>query len=147
MARAAKITTKPKKKTIRATRRGVNRFALAPTDDWNKTKHYVHYEIESKEWGEKIREYIRKTYDQKTLSAVNRLPEWKVNNHSHWACAAFLLEVNPEIVPESYKSGIVKWIEGLVKEGKAVAAEKNLEESVKKKTYTPTIQERIKEQV
>ena len=147
MARASKIATKPKKKTVRATRRGVNRFALAPIEDWNKTKHYVHYEIESKEWGEKVRDYIRKNYDRKILSSINRLPEWRVNNYSHWACTAFLLEANPEIVPEAYKTGIVKWVEGLAQEGQAIAAEKQQEETAKKNVYTPTIQERIREQV
>jgi hypothetical protein len=147
MARASKIATKPKKKTVRVTRRGVNRFALAPIEDWNKTKHYVHYEIESKEWGEKVRDYIRKNYDRKILSSINRLPEWRVNNYSHWACTAFLLEANPEIVHEAYKTGIVKWVEGLAQEGQALAAEKQQEETAKKNVYTPTIQERIREQV
>lgn len=146
MARAAKVATKPKKKTVRAVRRGVNRFALAPTDDWNKAKHYVHYEIESKEWGTKIKDYIRNNYDRKTVAAINKLPDWKTNNYSHWACAAFLLEANPEIVPDVYKTGIVKWVEQLALEGAALAEEKSAEEKVKKNTYTPTIQERIKEQ-
>jgi hypothetical protein len=147
MARASKIATKPKKKTVRATRRGVNRFALAPVEDWNKTKHFVHYEIESKEWGEKVRDYIRKNYDRKILSSINRLPEWRVNNYSHWACTAFLLEANPEVVPEAYKTGIVKWVEGLAQEGQAIATEKQVEETAKKNVYTPTIQDRINEQV
>lgn len=146
MARAAKVATKPKKKTVRAVRRGVNRFALAPTDDWNKAKHFVHYEIESKEWGDKVKDYIRNNYDRKTVAAINKLPDWKVNNYSHWACTAFLLEANPAVVPDAYKTGIVKWVEGLAAEGTLLVEEKAAEETVKKNVYTPTIQERIKEQ-
>lgn len=146
MARAAKVATKPKKKTVRAVRRGVNRFALAPTEDWNKAKHFVHYEIESKEWGTKVKEYIRDNYDSKTVAAINKLPDWKTNNYSHWATTAFLLQANPEIVPDTYKTGIVKWVEGLAAEGAAIVKEKAAEESVKKNVYVPSIQERIKEQ-
>lgn len=147
MARAAKIATKPKKKTVRAVRRGVNRFVLAPTNDWNKTKHYVHYDIESKEWGTKVKEYIKKNFDKKTIANISKLPDWKTGNYSHWACTAFLLEVNPDIVPESYRTGIVKWVEGLAKEGEAVAEQKKEEEAATpKNVYKPTIQERIFEQ-
>jgi hypothetical protein len=146
MARAAKVATKPKKKTVRAVRRGVNRFALAPTNDWNKAKHFVHYEIESKEWGTKVKEYIRDNYDRKTIAAINKLPDWKTNNYSHWATTAFLLESNPSIVPDAYKTGIVRWVEKLAAEGATLAKEKQEEESVKKNAYTPTIQERIAEQ-
>ena len=146
MARAAKVATKSKKKTVRSVRRGVNRFALAPTDNWNKAKHYVHYEIETKEWANKVKDYIRNNYDRKTVAAINKLPDWKTNNYSHWACTAFLLEANPEIVPEVYKTGIVKWVEQLALEGAALAEEKTAEEKAKKNTHTPTIQERIAEQ-
>lgn len=145
MAKAASISSKPKKKTVRATRRGVNRFALAPADNWNKTKHYVHYDIESKEWGTKVKDYIRKNYDKKIIAAINKLPDWKIGTFSHWACTAFLLETNPAIVPDSYKEGIVKWINKLADEGNAIVEEKKLEGP--KKTYTPTIQERINDQV
>jgi hypothetical protein len=146
MARAAKTPAKPKKKTVRATRRGVNRFALAPTNNWFKAKHFVHYEIESNEWGDKVKDYIRNNYDRKIVAAVNKLPDWKINNYSHWACTAFMLSANPDIVPDSYKTGIVKWVEQLAAEGAALAVEKQAEETAKKNVYVPTIQERIKEQ-
>jgi len=146
MARAAKVATKPKKKTVRTVRRGVNRFALAPTDNWNKAKHFVHYEIESKEWANKVKDYIRNNYDRKTVAAINKLPDWKTNNYSHWACTAFLLEVNPSVIPKAYKTGIVKWVEGLAEEGQKLAEEKTAEEKTKKNAHTPTIQERIAEQ-
>lgn len=145
MARAA---IKPrKKKTVRVSRRGVNRFALAPTDSWHKTKHFVHYEIENKEWGTKVKEYIKQNFDKSTLSNINKLPDWKTNNYSHWAAAAHLLEVNPDVVPDTYREGIVAWIHKLAEEGAAVAQAKKVEEKAKpKNVHTPTIQERIYEQ-
>jgi hypothetical protein len=146
MARAAKVATKPKKKTVRAVRRGVNRFALAPTEDWNKAKHFVHYEIESKEWGTRVKEYIKKNFDKTVVANINKLPDWKTGNYSHWATTAFMLDANPDIVPEAYRKGIDKWVLSLSEEGAVVAAEKKAEEKTKTNTYTPTIQERISEQ-
>ena len=145
MARAAKVATKPKKKTVRLTRR-LNGYALMPTDSWHKAKHFVHYEIESKDWLSKIQEYIKKHYDKKIVANINKLPDWKIGNKSHWAVTAALLEKEPTIVPEAYSNGIVKWVNELAEEGAALAEVKK-EETVKpKNVYVPTIQERITEQ-
>jgi hypothetical protein len=147
MARAAKIATKSKKKTVRLSRR-TNGYALMPTDTWFKAKHFVHYEIESKDWLSKIQDYIRNNFDKKTVADIFRLPEWKIGTYSHWAATAAMMEKNPEAVPNDYKTGIVKWITDLAKEGAVLAATKKAEEKAKpKNTYTPTIQERINEQV
>lgn len=147
MARAAKIATKSKKKTVRLSRR-TNGYALMPTDTWFKAKHFVHYEIESKDWLSKIQDYIRNNFDKKTVADIFRLPEWKIGTYSHWAATAAMMEKNPEAVPNDYKTGIVKWITDLAKEGAELAATKKAEEKAKpKNTYTPTIQERINEQV
>lgn len=147
MARAASLKPK-KKKTIRATRR-VHGFALMPTDSWQKAKHFVHYEIESKDWGTQVKDYIKTNFDRKILANINKLPDWKVSNSSHWATTAYLLKTNPELVPEDYKTGIVKWVNKLSDEGKALVQEKSEEDKTtpKKVVYVPTIQERIQMQV
>jgi hypothetical protein len=146
MARASKVATKPKKKTVRSVRRGTNRYALAPLTSWEGTKHYVHYEVESKEWLTKVKEYIKKNYDKTIAANINKLPDWKVGGGSHWACTAFLLEVKPELVPDVYREGIHKWILALSEEGAVVAEEKKAEEKSKANVYVPSIQERILEQ-
>lgn len=145
MARASKVATKPKKKTVRSARR-VSLYELMPTDSWFKAKHFVHYEIENKDWLVKVKDYIKKNYDKKTVANINRLPDWKIGGASHWAATVACLESAPEIVPEAYREGIVKWIKDLDKEGAEVVAEKKAEEKVKKNVYVPTIQERIHEQ-
>lgn len=142
----AKATTTRRKKTVRSVRRGTNRYALAPTDTWNKAKHYVHYEVESKDWLTKVKEHIKKHYDKTVVSNINKLLDWKVGGKSHWACTAFLLEANPEIVPDAYREGIDRWILELAEEGSVVAKEKQAEEKTKKNVYVPSIQERILEQ-
>jgi hypothetical protein len=142
----AKTLTARKKKTVRATRR-INGYALMPTDSWAKAKHFVHYEIESKDWLTKVKDYIKKNYDKKIVANINRLPDWKVGGGSHWAVTAALLDTAPEIVPEDYKTGIVRWVNKMAEEGAAVAEEKKEEAVAKpKNVYVPTIQERIAEQ-
>jgi hypothetical protein len=142
----AKTLTPRKKKTVRATRR-INGYALMPTNDWFKAKHFVHYDIESKDWLSKIKDYVKKNYDKKIVANVNRLPDWKIGGGSHWAATAALLETAPETVPEHYKTAIVKWVHKMADEGAAVVEEKKEEAATKSKNvYVPTIQERITEQ-
>jgi hypothetical protein len=142
----AKTLTPRKKKTVRATRR-INGYALMPTDNWDKAKHFVHYEIESKDWLVKVKDYIKKNYDKKIISNINRLPDWKIGGGSHWAATAALLESAPQIVPDTYKTGIVRWVNQLAEEGATVAEVKKEEETARpKNVHVPTIQERISEQ-
>ena len=148
MARANKAAAKPKKKTVRATRRGANLMPLMPLKGltWNKAKFYTHYEVESKEWLTTVKTYVKKHYDKNIVSSINKLPDWKVGGKSHWATTAHLLESNPGIVPLAYKEGIDKWILDLAAEGAVIAEEKKAEEKTKKNVYVPTIQERIRDQ-
>src|SRR6056300_169552 len=122
MARANKAAAKPKKKTVRAVRRGANMMPLMPSKGltWNKAKYYTHYEVESKEWLTTVKTYIKNNYDKKVVSAINKLPDWKVGGKSHWTCAAYLLDKEPQLVPEIYKTGIDKWIKELAEEGTVV---------------------------
>jgi len=148
MARASKVAAKPKKKTVRAVRRGSNMMPLMPMKGitWHKAQYYTHYEVESKEWLTTVKAYIKKHYDKKIVSAINKLPDWKVGGKSHWTCAAYLLDNNPDIVPETYRTGIDRWIKSLAEEGAAVVEEKKAEEKSKKNVYVPSIQERIRDQ-
>jgi hypothetical protein len=148
MARANKAAAKPKKKTVRATRRGANMMPLMPTKGltWNKAKYYTHYEVESKEWLTTVKTHIKNNYDKKIVSAINKLPDWKVGGKSHWTCAAYLLDNQPDLVPDLYQEGIKKWILELAEEGAALVEEKKAEEKTKKNVHVPSIQERITEQ-
>jgi hypothetical protein len=148
MAKANKAAAKPKKKTVRAVRRGANMMPLMPTKGltWNKAKYYTHYEVESKEWLTTVKTYIKNHYDKKVVSSINRLPDWKVGGKSHWTCAAYCLDNYPEIVPPAYSEGLNKWILELAEEGAALVEEKKAEEKTKKNVYVPSIQERITEQ-
>lgn len=145
MARAAsKAAAKPKKKTVRVARRA-SLYELMPTDNWHRAKHYVHYEIESKDWLVKVKDYIRNNHDKKTIANINKLPDWMLAGKSHWATTAAMLEQAPELVPEPYVTGIASWITKLNDAGAAIVVEKKKEETTKSNVYVPTIQERMRE--
>jgi hypothetical protein len=149
MARVNKAAAKPKKKTVRAVRRGANMLPLMPTKKltWHKAHYYTHYEVESKEWLTRVKLYIKNKYDKKIVSSINKLPDWKVGGKSHWACAAYLLENDmADLVPNGHITGLDKWILELAEEGAALVEEKKAEDKTKKNVYVPTIQERIRDQ-
>ena len=143
--RPSLIKAKASKKTVRAPRRGVNRFSLMPTDNWDKAKFFAHYDLERKDCGTKVKEYIKKNFPKDVLTKINRLPDWKLDMHSHWATAAHLLEVNPDLVPDSYKTGIVKWVEGLAAEGAELKAKKEETDGEEKPKKVVNIQEIMRE--
>jgi hypothetical protein len=149
MARVNKAAAKPKKKTVRAVRRGANMLPLMPTKNltWHKAHYYTHYEVESKEWLTRCKLYIKNKYDKKIVAAINKLPDWKVGGKSHWACAAYLIENDfSELVPKGHVTGLDKWILELAEEGAALVEEKKEVDKTKKNVYVPSIQERIAEQ-
>jgi hypothetical protein len=139
------IKAKSTKKTTRAPRRGVNRFSLMPTDNWDKARFFAHYDLERKDCGTKVKEYIKKNFDKDVLTKVNRLPDWKVDMYSHWAATAHLLEVNPNLVPDGYKTGLVKWVNELALEGAALTAKKEETEGEEKPKKVVNIQEIMRE--
>ena len=144
MARSAVLNPK-KKATVRATRR-LSGFALAPTDTFWKAKHFVHYEIESREWGAKVKEYVKRFLPKTDAAHINRLPEWKTANYSHWAITAHWLLINLA-PPTDYVNGFKRYLDGLIEEGKEVAKKDRAAESAAKSSApVPTIQERIADQ-
>jgi len=146
MARATKAAAKPKKKTVRLKRRA-SLWELMPTNKgWHGAHYYVHYEIESKDWLNVCKNYIKKKYDKKIVTAINKLPDWKVGGKSHYACAAYCEEHHPELIPDYYQGKFEKWVMQLAEEGAKVVEQKKVEEKAKKNVYVPSIQERIRDQ-
>ena len=143
--RPSLIKAKSSKKTTRAPRRGVNRFSLMPTDNWDKARFFAHYDLERKDCGTKVKEYIKKNFPKDALTKINRLPDWKIDMHSHWAATAHLLEVNPDLVPDGYKTGIVKWVENLILEGAELKAKKEEADGEEKPKKVVNIQEIMRE--
>ena len=145
MARAAKAAKVTKRKAPRRQRRG-SEWDMVPVDKgWHAAQYHIHYMIESKSWETKVREYIKKHYDKKTVAAINKLPAWKVGGKSHYATAAVFEEQRPDLIHESYVGRLDAWIKSLAEEGAKIVEEKKAEEKAKSKRYVPTIQERLEE--
>ena len=134
-----------RKKTARAKRRG-SPWELMPTKTWQGAHYFVHYEIESKDWLNVCKTYIKKKYDKKIVTAINKLPDWKVGGKSHYALAAYCEEHHPHLIPDHYVGKFDKWVMGLAEEGAKVVEQKKAEEKTKKNVYVPSIQERIRDQ-
>ena len=139
----AKTSTR-KKKTVRAVRRK-SAWELVPLTDWHGTHYHIHYLMESKEWLNQVKNYIKKNYDKETQQAINKLPDWKVGGKSHYATAAFIEENKPEILHPDYTGKLNEWVLSLAEEGQKIVEIKKAEESTKKVKYVPTIQERLME--
>ena len=140
----AKSATKSKKKQPRATRR-ISVWETVPLDNWHHAQYQIHYMMESKEWLNKVKDYIKQNYDKQTLAAINKLPDWKVGGKSHWATAVHYAQNAPENVHPDYVGKLDTWILSLAAEGKKIVDIKKAEESTKKVKYIPSIQERLLE--
>jgi len=139
----ARSVTKRKKPRVQ---RRANAWDQLPMDKgWHAVQYHIHYLIEAKEWLNKIKGYIKKNYDKKTIANINKLPDWKIGGKSHYATAAHFEENAPDQIHPAYVGRLDKWIKELADEGAKIVAEKKAEEKQKKQVYVPTIQERLKE--
>jgi hypothetical protein len=139
----AKTSTR-KKKTVRATRRK-GAWDMVPTKDWHTAQYHIHYMMESKEWLNQVKNYIKKNYDKEVQVAINKLPDHKVGGKSHWATAAFIEENAPDKIHPDYVGKLDAWIKSLAEEGRQIVELKKIELTTKKVKYVPTIQERLQE--
>ena len=139
----AKTATR-KKKTVRATRRK-GAWDMVPTTSWEAAKYHIHYLMESKEWLNQVKNYIKKNYDKDVQVAINKLPDWKLGGKSHWATAAFIQENAPDKLHPHYVGKLDAWIAELAEEGQKIVEIKKAEEVNKKVKYVPSIQERLME--
>lgn len=141
----AKATTTRKKKQPRAKRRVSAWDALPMDKGWHAVQYHIHYLMESKEWLNKVKAYIKANYDKKTVAAINKLPDWKVGGKSHYATAAHFEEHAPDKVHPDYVGRLDAWIKSLAEEGNKIVEIKRAEEKTKKTKYIPSIQERLEE--
>jgi|TARA_B110000503_G_scaffold37177_1_gene60823 hypothetical protein len=133
-----------KKKQARATRR-VSVWETVPLDNWFDAQHHIHYMMESKEWLNKIKSYIKQNYDRHTLAVISKLPDWKVGGKSHWATAVHFAQNAPENTHPHYVGKLGPWIQSLVEEGDKIIDVKTTTETKKKNLYIPSIQDRLLE--
>ena len=149
MARVNKVTGRVvKKKAPRAARRTTGIAAMPVTKGWWACSSYVQYEVESREWGGPVKEYIRQNYSKEQLQAVNKLPDYRTGMHAAWSAACWLINNNhQDIVHPDYIKGIPVRIESLVNDAMELVAKKKEKDTsdTKKNIYVPSIKERMLE--
>jgi len=134
-----------KRKQPRAKRRA-NAWDQLPMDKgWHAVQYHIHYLIETKEWLNKVKNYIKRNYDKKTIANINKLPDWKIGGKSHWATAAHFEEHAPDKIHPGYVGRLDAWIKELSDEGAKIVELKATEAKAKKNVYVPSIQERLQE--
>jgi len=134
-----------KRKKPRAQRKANAWDQLPMEKGWHAVQYHIHYLIDAKEWLNKVKIYIKNNYDKKTVSNINKLPDWKVGGKSHYATAAHFEENAPDQIIPDYVGKLDAWIKRLSEEGAQVVELKKAEEKTKKQKYIPTIQERLEE--
>ena len=134
-----------KRKKPRAQRKANAWDQLPMEKGWHAVQYHIHYLIDAKEWLNKVKTYIKNNYDKKTVSNINKLPDWKVGGKSHYATAAHFEENAPDQIIPDYVGKLDGWIKRLAEEGAQVVELKKAEEKTKKQKYIPTIQERLEE--
>lgn len=136
-------TPRAKKKPAKAVRR-LTGFAAMPTDDLDKAKHYVHYEIENREYSNTLKEFIKKKFSKEDVAAILLLPEWKFSYASHYATYAAWM--NKGLPLEEYaRVSLQTYCETLLKEGRALEKVQKAANATKTASPVITIQERVYE--
>lgn len=122
-----------RKKKTRAVRR-VNEWDNVPFDKgWLAGQYYIHYQIDSKKWGQKVYEYIENHYNKSMNDAIKKLPEWKIGGKSHWATAAVFEENAPDKIHPDYVGALDRFIKEMALEGEKIISmekAKNTEKAV-----------------
>lgn len=132
-----------RRKKTRAIRR-VNEWDEVPFDKgWHAGQYYIHYYIDSKKWGDRVNQYIRKHYDKSIVSAINKLPEWKIGGKSHWATAAVFEENAPDKIHPDYVGALDRFINEMAAEGEKIISERK-EKIREAKRVPPSIRLRDK---
>lgn len=129
MARA-----KPKKPVVKVrVRTGI---AGVPFDDFEKSKYYVHYDLDKKLCSATVKDYIKKNFSKDDAKAILALPDYNFHMYSHYVTG--ILWVNNGLdFPEKWKDlpeRTKKFYADKIEEGKKLLSEKEDEDT----TVAPT---------
>jgi len=75
-----------KKAMVRRPRTGVGAI---PTENFEKAKFHIHYELAPKDGGQLLKDYISTIYEKSTCRAIFSLADYHFTMHSHYIAAAF----------------------------------------------------------
>lgn len=145
------ISTKKKKKAPlpRRIKTGLGAVPLDSSRGFEGIKYYFHYELDKKDVMACIKDYIKKNYSKDDAKAALAHPEYKYSMFSHYAATAFLIEKGYEFDEKTsvYPPALKKYCDSLVEDGKAILAEKALEQTVTANVVVLSPQQRLANKV
>lgn len=139
------IKTRKRKAAVRSRKTGV--AAIATNRGYTHFKQVFHQDIDNKDCLNIIKGYVRKKFDKARAQAILKNEEWRINkSHVGAYCYWASLEGVEPIAEESH-SWMANFFAELAEQGKALVREERAQEKKKAKVYTPSIQERMREQL
>tara|TARA_R100000008_G_C3571923_1_gene162722 strand:- start:360 stop:1565 length:1206 start_codon:yes stop_codon:yes gene_type:complete len=158
----AATTKRRKKKTVRRAKVGIG--GIKPDKGYVAFSRAVHATVNSKEYVNIVKGYVRKAYNKSTAQAILANPDYLIQN-SGLAAWCYWSTVYPE---QPFVKGdfgpcagakndedqfnqsteyYTKKLDELAESGKALVKEKKAKDKVNNKVYKPSIQERMREQL
>ena len=120
-------------------------MAGIPMNDFERTKHYIHYELDKKPTIDIVKTWIKKTFSKADAAAIIANPDYHFSMYSHYAAGILWSNAGLEIpekwsmLPERTK----EYYGGLIETGKKIAAEKKQQEEAKGNVVVLTPQQRL----
>lgn len=144
MALPKKKKTQPRRRPLKT---GLQAVPVDHKRGFHAIQHYFHYEIDRKDTGVCIKEYIKKNYSKDDIRAANAAPEYKFSMNSGFGATAYLLLNEPTFEftgsVSRYPQALKEFCDALVVEGKEQLASKKAETSEKTNVIVLSPQQRL----
>ena len=141
----ALVKTRKRKATTRKRKTGIG--AIETGKGYKYFRQVFHTEAESKDCAAVIRGYVRKNFNKADAQAILKNEDWRVNkNHVGAYCYWSSLE-GVEPAPDDSHEYMKNFFSELCERGKTIVKEQKAEEKKKATVYTPSIQDRMREQL
>lgn len=139
------VKTRKRKAAPRKRKTGIG--AIATDRGYTYFRQVFHMDVDSKDCSNVIKGYVRKEFNKADAQAILKNEEWRYNkSHIGSYCYWVGLE-DVEPVPEDSHEWMANYFNELLIRGKTLVKEQKAEEKKKAKMYTPSIQERMAEQL
>jgi hypothetical protein len=145
MAIKTNKTRKRKKTSVRSRKTGI--AAIDTSKGYKYFGYYVHADLDKKDQINVIKGYVKRTFNKAKAQAILKTEDYHFNK-SHVAAYCYWSGLeNVEPIPDDSHKYMTAYFNDLESKGSALLKEGRIEERKKAKVYTPSIQERMHEQL
>lgn len=113
--------TKKKTKIVKRAKTGVR---AAPVEDFFKCKEYFHFSLDKKDYGEIIKEYIKKNYSPDEYKTALKAPDYYFTGYSHVAASVYWKNHSGKEFPERWDGNrcISDWVNKIIIAGNSTTS-------------------------